>query len=101
MEIITISYNNIPTLYIYICTRTQDFGAYYISPEPSLLAYGRLGPEFKPLAPLDISTWAFKGGFCTYMVSTKISCAGPYILLSTFLSIPRFGQKMLINKIQT
>ena len=24
-----------------------------VSPEPLLLAYGRLGPELRPLAPLD------------------------------------------------
>ena len=51
--------------------------------EPSLLAYiniecrWKLRPKFRPLAPLDTwSAWAFKGGFCAHVISTKISCSG-------------------------
>ena len=53
--------------------------------EPLLLAYikygsrERLRPQFRLLATLDTPAWAFKGGFCVYGISTKISCAGPCI----------------------
>ena len=30
------------------------------------------------LAPINISAWAFKGGFCAYAISTQISCADLY-----------------------
>ena len=30
--------------------------------------------HLRPLAPLSTSTWAFKGGFCAYAISTKILC---------------------------
>ena len=53
-----------------------------VSPEPSLLTYTkyrrlrvRLDQPHPP--PLDVSVWAFKGGFCANVISIKILCAGP------------------------
>ena len=28
-----------------------------------------------------MSEWAFKGGFCAYVISTKIVCAGPFHII--------------------
>ena len=36
------------------------------------------GLSLRLLTPLDISPWSFKGGFCTYAISTQISRAGTY-----------------------
>ena len=33
----------------------------------------QLVPKCGPLAPLDMSAWVFKGGFCTYALHTEIS----------------------------
>ena len=33
--------------------------------------------NFLTVSPLDTSVWALNGEFCTYAISTKISCAGP------------------------
>ena len=47
------------------------------SPEPSLLVYveygsrGKPRPNIRPLAPLDTTKWAFKGGVCAYAVSNS------------------------------
>ena len=33
--------------------------------------------KFWPLTILDTGAWAFKGGFCVYVISTKILFTGP------------------------
>ena len=36
--------------------------------------------NIRTLAPLDTSACTFKGGLCVYAISTKILCAGPYVV---------------------
>ena len=38
----------------------------------------REGKKMPCLALLDSSAWMFKGGYCIYALSTKISCDDPY-----------------------
>ena len=33
--------------------------------------------KYRPLAPLDLSAWAFIGVCCTHGIITEISCVGP------------------------
>ena len=77
---------------------TQDFGTHQIGKQRRLnracanpqshqslhnshtqstdLFRGRFRPKIRFLALLDMSVCAFKGGFCTYALSIKISYAG-------------------------
>ena len=70
-----------------ICRLTRAFAAHMDS---------YLGPKFRSLPSLDMSAWAFKGGFCAYVVSTITLCAGPnmiscdlFVAIATYTDDPR------------
>ena len=39
-------------------------------------------PILRHLALLDMLTWVFNRGFCAYVISTKIPCAGLYSFIA-------------------
>ena len=56
-----------------------------------------LVPKFRPIAPLDTSLWSFNGGFCTYAISTKITCACPYTCKVLYMQNDLFYVLVVLN----
>ena len=83
-------------IFVFVFAQTcQSFCIRTVLPEPWLLIYKKYGCRsrfrinFRPLAQLDMSAWAFKGVFFAYAIGTEILCTGSNIYPK------RFGLKLL------